>query len=472
VGDHCEAGVCQAGFLFCDDKNLCTADSCDPIKSCVYEPLDCNDDNACTVDSCDPSEGCANAVDDCDDNNKCTYDFCDESLGCLYKEKDCEDDNDVCTIVVCQPQTGKCLSTSLDCDDQDACTTESCDPSTGCGSEPLDCDDNNDCTVDSCNPEDGCVNAVKGKACSAATDCDDDNACTDDSCGACGVCENVAISCDDNNECTAASCDPTKGCQSVALEGQACDPGDPCFPVGTCSGKGVCAPTENNCPAGTQDDPALSCLQLKESGKGSASGVYWLKVGPADDQPFQVYCDMDTAGGGWARVAVVKSDIPICSYAEGYGDPEHLLNGGPSTSIMPLAISSLISFTKKELMVRRFNGHVVFSSAHSLWAWKPVANGTINSDTVENFGVSYSHNGGPKGSLAPAKFPGLKGPLLLMGLNVGGTMTPSLGVGAAYSGTFVQNDACITSGGFNTGLLGGNMLPSPIWGRKGDVFVR
>ena len=83
-----------------------------------------------------------------------------------------------------------------------------------------------------------------------------------------------------------------------------------------------------------------------------------------------------------------------------------------------------------------------------------------------------SHNGDDYVALNPPGFDFLNGPLLLMGVTDDGQMTPSLGVGAGYSGTFNQNKKCKDASGFNTGLLGGTMLPPNIWGRQGNIYIR
>lgn len=57
--DTCSNGTCVGVPIICDDGNICTADSCDPLTGhCVNAPLACDDGNSCTEDSCDPVTGC------------------------------------------------------------------------------------------------------------------------------------------------------------------------------------------------------------------------------------------------------------------------------------------------------------------------------------------------------------------------------------------------------------------------------
>ncbi len=81
----CEAGVCVATPVICDDDNLCTDDSCDPdTGDCVFEPtdVDCDDNDVCTVDDQCADGACAGIAVDC---------------GC-ETDTDCDDleDGDLC----------------------------------------------------------------------------------------------------------------------------------------------------------------------------------------------------------------------------------------------------------------------------------------------------------------------------------------------------------------------------------------
>ena len=41
----------------CNDNNVCTTDTCDPVQGCIYTPVNCDDGSACTVDTCLPNGG-------------------------------------------------------------------------------------------------------------------------------------------------------------------------------------------------------------------------------------------------------------------------------------------------------------------------------------------------------------------------------------------------------------------------------
>ncbi len=51
----------------------------------------------------------------------------------------------------------------------------------------------------------------------------------------------------------------------------------------------------------SMDKAAASCWEIKQLNPASASGSYWLLT-PQMARPAQVFCDMDTDGGGWVKV--------------------------------------------------------------------------------------------------------------------------------------------------------------------------
>ena len=268
VGDQCQDGTCLAGVAAnCNDGNLCTDDSCDPLLGCQYldnelpcqdgsvctiadaclggecvpgTPKNCDDANVCTDDGCDPVQGCnyvANAA-GCDDANACTTDDHCVAGDCVGTGSlECDDDNP-CTKDVCLLDGG-CAHENIagGCSDGDACTLDdSCEEGVCVGGPAMACDDGNPCTADACK---------QGKCLSAPQDapCDDGNACTDgDSCIE-GTCQSIgALDCDDDNGCTTDYCTPLGGCQhlnnaNLCDDGDACTLGDQCQD-GSCQGGG------------------------------------------------------------------------------------------------------------------------------------------------------------------------------------------------------------------------------------------
>ncbi|MCO4764458.1 MAG: hypothetical protein KC502_23305, partial [Myxococcales bacterium] len=246
-GDKCASGNCLQGkAVNCDDKNVCTSDSCNPKTGCAHvaNTSKCEDGQGCTVgDACKGKLCIGGKPKVCDDKDPCTTDFCDKGTGVCgvkpiagcggfcAKDVDCDDKNS-CTKTACAQ--GKCLVSWLSdkCDDGSKCTADDACGEGKCAGKKLTCDDGKPCTVDSCNPSVGCVHAAKSGP------CDDGNACTaDDACKA-GKCEaGKEKTCSDDNDCTKDACDPNTGkCGSTAIvgcggnckENKDCDDNNPC----------------------------------------------------------------------------------------------------------------------------------------------------------------------------------------------------------------------------------------------------
>ncbi|MFQ5478578.1 MAG: hypothetical protein ACE5E4_08180 [Candidatus Binatia bacterium] len=240
AGDVCLGGVClSGGAVNCDDGNLCTDDSCNPVSGClnVANSLPCDDADACTTnDTCNNGSCTGGAPLNCNDGNICTDDSCDGQLGCGH------------------------VDNTAPCDDGNACTLNDTCSAGGCaGGAPPNCDDSNVCTDDSCDPGTGCLNLANTGA------CDDGNACTTvDVCSASQCLGSVPPNCDDTNPCTDDSCDTQLGCQNINNV-LPCNDGSACTLSDTCSG-GICiggaAPDCNDANVCTDDscDPGSGCV--------------------------------------------------------------------------------------------------------------------------------------------------------------------------------------------------------------------
>ena len=85
--ETCSVGICTAGRpLDCDDANVCTTDSCDPVSGCQNSALvdgtSCADGNLCNGDETCQSGICTpGAALNCNDSNVCTMDSCDACPG-------------------------------------------------------------------------------------------------------------------------------------------------------------------------------------------------------------------------------------------------------------------------------------------------------------------------------------------------------------------------------------------------------
>ena len=282
-GDACGGGKCVPGpALNCDDKNTCTADSCDATQGCLHAILAgsaCDDKSPCTVnDACTTAGACNGAGKQCHDDNPCTVDTCDLVLGCQYKPSafGCDDSNacttgEKCTSGVCGGGTAK------DCDDKDLCTDDNCAASTGVCSHAFNnapCDDGNPCSIgdacnlDACSPGKSSKNCDDGDACSvdyctavqgcvhkpsSTAPCSDGDACTTpDTCVGGKCLSGDPISCDDKNVCTDDLCLPSQGCSHSPASG-------PCDDGNACSGPDLCSGGKCSAQGGTVCDDSNAC---------------------------------------------------------------------------------------------------------------------------------------------------------------------------------------------------------------------
>ncbi len=250
TGDTCAGGTCAAGTpTSCDDKNACTADSCQPALGCVHLASGatvCDDGSVCTTgDTCEGVQCVGKIAVTCDDGNACTADACDKS-GCTHT-----------------PGAGAC-------DDGNPCTIgDTCSGSICAAGAANSCDDGNTCTADSCDAKVGCVHVLKVGCipvslppCATNTDCTGGTVCNvvnhtcvacvvDSTCGTGSVCIanacQKAVACVSDVQCKASKqvCDlQTHACvdcnaKTDCATGQACQ-ANACVTVKACTSSKDC----------------------------------------------------------------------------------------------------------------------------------------------------------------------------------------------------------------------------------------
>ena len=291
VGDKCVAGACSPGVPSnCADDNPCTDDSCDPGVGCLHvnNLAPCQDGDACTTsDACFEGDCLGGAPKACNDENVCTDDSCDPLQGCIFEPNTlpCDDGNACTTGDVCA--AGACtFADALECNDGNICTDDQCDPVAGClhvnNTAPCDdgdectagdtcadgvclpgagaqCNDGNECTADSCAPGGGCLHEPM------AGECDDGNACTEDEQCKNGECTPGSLmDCNDDNICTDDACDPVQGCVHTLNEAP-CDDADLCTiqdhcHLGQCIGGGDYPCDDGNVCTDDGCSPQTGCI--------------------------------------------------------------------------------------------------------------------------------------------------------------------------------------------------------------------
>lgn len=113
----CTNGVCLATeTLDCDDHDVCTDDSCNPLYGCVHtwNTADCDDGNACTESDKCKKGTCAGKPVNCDDGKFCNgAETCDKVKGCIAGPPPTCDDNNACDQDYCDPVLDKCVHPPL-----------------------------------------------------------------------------------------------------------------------------------------------------------------------------------------------------------------------------------------------------------------------------------------------------------------------------------------------------------------------
>jgi len=298
VGDSCGTKPAAAGTA-CSDKSVCTqSDACDALGNCKgSNPLTCNDNNTCTADSCDPLKGCVytpTALAACDDGNNCTTgDKCDSVGKCQAGTFTCQcsadsgcNDGNACTADKCV--SNKCQNTitaGLACDDKNPCTLASaCSTAGACAPDPLkpyDCSTSSDaCNTGVCYDNAG-VAACKKQPKASTTPCDDGLFCTTaDLCDGAGKCAGgPPPSCPKLVACNTSLCSElAKGCTTqpqtkgtACTDGNACTSGDACDGTGKC-GAGAALPDFAICDDGNAATSGDLCYKKTCAGFSTFAG--------------------------------------------------------------------------------------------------------------------------------------------------------------------------------------------------------
>ncbi len=159
-------GICQGDSdCFWLAVQVCEHAAC-VGGDCVAAPLDCDDKNECSADSCDAVLGCVHQAtfSACDDGDPCTVgDACNSLFECVPGASPCPPQT--CHDVKCAPKAG---SGGYDCQVQNKAN------GTPCAGDP--CWSGDFCNGGKCIP-------------GPLPQCDDGNACTVDTCAGKGVCQ-------------------------------------------------------------------------------------------------------------------------------------------------------------------------------------------------------------------------------------------------------------------------------------------
>ncbi|MEM9071541.1 MAG: fibrinogen-like YCDxxxxGGGW domain-containing protein [Myxococcota bacterium] len=265
ISADCESAVCIGGTC---QPARCT----DGIRNGMETGTDCGGPDC---EGCGLGEGCA-GPDDCAEG-MCTGGFC-VADHCFDGERTVNE-------------------TDLDCGGPDCAP---CAPGLRCGMNSdcamSDCIDNrcitDECRNDALDPGEVAVDC--GGECPG---CPDTTVCTlDEDCfslrcdgGTCTSCEDGIQNGDESDVDCGGSC---VGCPS----------GDMCMADADC-GSRDCGP-DMTCVAGRG-----TCLEILLDDPTLPSGTYEIQPDPAGPT-FQVYCDMETDGGGWTLVAASAEEPP------------------------------------------------------------------------------------------------------------------------------------------------------------------
>ncbi len=238
----------------CDDGLYCNGVEACVNGQCVAGSSPCDDGVGCTVDACDDNlDACTHVPTNmlCDNGVQCDgSETCDAQLDCQSGQAPSCDDGVTCTSDFCDQTLDACQHVPNDvvCSDGLVCTgVETCDVIADCqpGTPPV-CNDNVACTTNSCNEQaGGCIFTPIDSACNDGQFCNGVETCSAQGCQ-----PGTPPSCDDGVDCTADSCSVNANACLHTTNDSFCDDGVYCNGTESCSATLDCVTTGPvSCPS-------------------------------------------------------------------------------------------------------------------------------------------------------------------------------------------------------------------------------